>query len=351
MDFQVNYLSFYVIETRDDDKIVKHFQTLDEETYENSPLRDFLDGEFAKIAKRKVERHPKSENVPTKIGRFIVEDGHGLDSNPNYNMFFRVRNATDKETFKEAAEKIVYSYIETSAIRGGVLIIANAKLRKYYDDPFVFILKCDFEPKVASITDESTLIQNVEMAITTKNMKSIQYPYMPEEGMIEEGELKIHQASHARYFEDFLKFVEYGESMPEIIKSQVMNMVKEQYEAIEPDSFDQEQLEEAMEIWAASSTREIQEHFEPEQVMEAAVQIMEHTPDAELKFKLNHISVKGLLSDFGESIHIAKNNGKYMVLIEADSITFDKGFSPIEFLKPFDLQVLMEKLNRKMVRQ
>jgi hypothetical protein len=351
MDFQVNYLSFYVIETRDDDKIVKHFQTLDEETYENSPLRDFLDGEFAKIAKRKVERHPKSENVPTKIGRFIVEDGHGLDSNPNYNMFFRVRNATDKETFKEAAEKIVYSYIETSAIRGGVLIIANAKLRKYYDDPFVFILKCDFEPKVASITDESTLIQNVEMAITTKNMKSIQYPYMPEEGMIEEGELKIHQASHARYFEDFLKFVEYGESMPEIIKSQVMNMVKEQYEAIEPDSFDQEQLEEAMEIWAASSTREIQEHFEPEQVMEAAVQIMEHTPDAELKFKLNHISVKGLLSDFGESIHIAKNNGKYMVLIEADSITFDKGYSPIEFLKPFDLQLLMEKLNRKMVRQ
>jgi hypothetical protein len=347
MDFQVNYLSFYVIETRDEDKIVKHFQTLDEVTYENSPLRDFLDGEFAKIAKRKVERHPKSENVPTKIGRFIVENGHGLDSNPNYNMFLRVRNATDKETFKEAAEKIVYSYIETSAVRGGVLIIANAKLRKYYDDSFVFILKCDFEPKVASITDESTLIQNVEMAITTKNMKSIQYPYMPEEGMIEEGELKIHQASHARYFEDFLKYVEYGESMPEIIKSQVMNMVKEQYEAIEPDSFDQEQLEEAMEIWAASSTREIQEHFEPEQVMEAAVQIIEHTPDAELKFKLNHISVKGLLSDFGESIHIAKNNGKYMVLIEADSITFDKGFSPIEFLKPDNLQVLMEKLNSK----
>ncbi|PGW22273.1 hypothetical protein COD88_28110, partial [Bacillus cereus] len=27
---------------------------------------------------------------------------------------------------------------------------------------------------------------------------------MPEEGMVEVGELKIHQASHARYFEDFL---------------------------------------------------------------------------------------------------------------------------------------------------
>ena len=50
-------------------------------------------------------------------------------------------------------------------------------------------------------------------------MKSIQYPYVPEEGMTEEHELKIHQASHARYFEDFLKFVEYGESMPEIMKT------------------------------------------------------------------------------------------------------------------------------------
>lgn len=52
-------------------------------------------------------------------------------------------------------------------------------------------MKCDFEPKVASISDESTLIRNVEMAITTKNMKSIQYPYMPEEGMVEVGELKF----------------------------------------------------------------------------------------------------------------------------------------------------------------
>ncbi|MGQ0516955.1 DUF3900 domain-containing protein, partial [Bacillus sp. D-CC] len=48
---------------------------------------------------------------------------------------------------------------------------------------------------------------NDEMATTTKNMKSIQYPYMPEEGMVEVGELKIHQASHARYFEDFMFFV------------------------------------------------------------------------------------------------------------------------------------------------
>jgi hypothetical protein len=98
-------------------------------------------------------------------------------------------------------------------------------------------MKCDFEPKVASIADEATLIRKVEMAITTKNMKSIQYPYMPEEGMVETGELKIHQSSHARYFEDFLKFVEFGESMPEIMKSQVMNMVQEHvYETYEENS-------------------------------------------------------------------------------------------------------------------
>src|SRR5690625_6204763 len=89
-------------------------------------------------------------------------------------------------------------------------------------------MKCDFEPKVATISDESTLIRHVEMAITTKNMKSIQYPHMPEEGMIEKNEVKIHQASHARYFQDFLKYVEYGESMPEIMKTQVKTMVEEQ---------------------------------------------------------------------------------------------------------------------------
>jgi len=40
------------------------------------------------------------------------------------------------------------------------------------DEPCVFIMKCDFE--------------------------------LPEEGRVEEWELKIHQFSHARYFENFL---------------------------------------------------------------------------------------------------------------------------------------------------
>ncbi|MCY8507781.1 DUF3900 domain-containing protein, partial [Bacillus atrophaeus] len=210
-----------------------------------------------------------------KIGHFIVEPGHELDSNPNYNMFNRARLAETKEDFNELSEQFVSTYLDTSAVRGGVFLVASAVPRKYFDDSFVFIMKCDFEPKVARISDTSSLIKKVEMAITTKNMKSIQYPFMPEEGMVEEGELKIHQASHARYFEDFLKFVEYGESMPEIMKSQVMNMVQEHvYETYEENSEELQQFEQDIEIWEASEKREIQERLDTHQVIEASAQII-----------------------------------------------------------------------------
>jgi hypothetical protein len=352
MDFEVQYLSFYVVtvDGKGDqaDKRYKHFQTLNDGEYENSSLKDFLDGEFAKIVKRKVERHPKTEEVPTKLGYFIVEEGHDLTSNPNYNLFNRVRFAESKEDFQNESEKFAIAYVDTSAVRGGVFIVARAKLRKYFDDAFVFILKCDFEPKVASISDESTLIRQVEMAITTKNMKSIQYPYMPEEGMIQDNELKINQASHARYFEDFLKYVEYGQSMPEIVKTQVIEMVRGHMEEVfEPESEEREQLENAMEIWAASEKRELQERFEPEQVIEAAAQLIEHTPELELKMKLDHVSVKGLLADFGDSIHLAKINNKYVLMIEADSVVFEKGFSPVEFVKPAEVATVVERIRQK----
>ncbi|RDI41383.1 DUF3900 domain-containing protein [Falsibacillus pallidus] len=354
MDFQVNYLSFYVVQVEGKgeqaDKRFKLFQTLDEEEYEESPLKDFLDGEFAKISKRKVTRHPKTEDVPTKLGYFIVEDGHEITSNPNYNLFHRTRFSDTKEAFQEESEKFAAAYVDTSAVRGGVFIVASAKLRKYFDDPFVFILKCDFEPKVASISDESTLIRNVEMAITTKNMKSIQYPYMPEEGVVEEQELKIHQSSHARYFEDFLKYVEYGESMPEIVKTQVMEIVKTHMEeAFEPESEELEELESAMEVWAASEKRDIQERFTTEQIIEASAQIIEHTPDIELKMKLDSVDVKGLLSDFGENIHLAKVGHKYVLVVEAESVLFEKGFSPVEFLKPDELEQVIERIRNKQI--
>lgn len=352
MDFEINFLSFYVVQVEGKgeavDKRYKHFQTLDAEEYEDSSLKEFLNGELLKISKRKVERHAKTEQAPTKIGRFIVEEGHELDSNPHYNLFNRIRFAETKENFKDMSEPLVYTYLDTSAVRGGVFLIAQAKLRKYFDDPFVFVMKCDFEPKVASISDESTLIRNVEMAITTKNMKSIQYPYMPEEGMVEPGELKIHQASHARYFEDFLKFVEYERSMPEILKTQVMDMVYDQIEDVfEEGTEEREQFDQAMEVWAASPKREIMEQFSTEEVMEATAQIVEHAPEVELKLKADHISVKALLADFGDLIHIAKVNDRYVLMIEADTLTFEKGFSPIEFLKPDELQDVIERIENK----
>jgi hypothetical protein len=53
------------------------------------------------------------------------------------------------------------------------------------------------------------------------------------------------------------------------------------------------------------------------------------------------------LSDFGETVHLAKVNGKYVLMVEADSIIFEKGFSPIEFLRPDDLEQVIERIRRK----
>lgn len=349
MEFEIKFLSFFVIETENKEQpTAKHYQTLDTAEYEESALKDFLDGEFKKIVKRKVERHPNSDQVPTKLGRFILEPGHALDSNPNYNAFNRTRYAESKDEFQSCSEEFVHSYLDTSSVRGGVFLLASAVPRKFFEHRFLFIMKCDFEPKVASISDEKTLIRNVEMAITTKNMKSILYPHMPEEGMIEESELKIHQSSHARYFEDFLKFVEYGESKQEIMKHHVMEMVQEHIgEVYEPESEERRQFEEAIEIWADSPKRELQEKLSTEQVVEAAAQLVEREPEVELKMKLDSTSIKGLLADFGETIHLAKINNRYVLLIEADTILFEKGFSPIEFHKPDDLHQVIEKINKK----
>ncbi|MGD6833996.1 DUF3900 domain-containing protein [Sutcliffiella halmapala] len=352
MDFDIHSLAFYVIEIEGSGdnakKYYKQMATLDEADYQESPLKSFLEGELMKISKRKVDRHPKSDQVPTKIGRFTVEPGYDLGSNPNYNLFHRIKFAETKEQFAKASEEVASTYTDTTAVRGGVLIIARAKLNKYFDEPFVFVLKCDFEQKVASITDEKTLIHNVQMAITTKNMKSIQYPFMPEEGMVEEGELKIHQSSHSRYFEDFLKYVEYGESMPEIIKTQVMGMVHQELaETYQDESEEKEKAESAMEAWATSPKRELQERWSDEQVIEASSNIIEQTPDIELKFKLDHLSVKGLLADYGENIHIARINNRVVVLLEGDYLQFEKNVSPVEMLKPGDLKQIVEKLERK----
>jgi len=124
-------------------------------------------------------------------------------------------------------------------------------------------------------------------------MKSFQYSYMPEEGMYEESELVIHQASHTRYFEDFLKFIDYNKLMPEIMKTQVMDMVREHVsETFEAESVELEQFELDMKLWATSEKRELQERLDKYQVIEVAAHIVEHTPDAELKMKLGETEVK-----------------------------------------------------------
>jgi hypothetical protein len=348
MKFTVEFISFFVIQVEGSEsssKTYKHYQTLDGSDYEESALHDFLDGEFARIARRKAERNPRAEQVPTKIGRFITEPGYELDSNPNYNLFARLRHADSKEAFLNLSDELLNAYLQTSAVRGGAFLVASAKLNQYFDEPFLFIMKCDFEPKIARITDEKSLLHQVEMAINAKNMKSIQYPYMPEEGMLEEAELKIHQASHARYFEDFLKFVEYEQSMPEILHNQVLGLVHQQLEQEwQGDPEERERQERDVELWAASEKRELQEKWSPVQVMEAASYLVEQKPDLEMRIKLDHVLLKAQLADYGRKVHIAKHGERFVIMIEGDYLHFEKGVSPVELLKPDDLHQVIERI-------
>jgi len=349
VDFQMQYLSFFVIMTDGEEtaassgKRFKHFQTLDEDTYEDSEIKRFIDEEFTRIVKRKVERNPNTPNAPTKIGRFAVEPGYELGSNQNYNLFQRLRDADTKERFVGIADELIRIYMDTSAVRGGAFIVARAKLNTFFDEPFLFLLKCDFEPKIARISDEKSLISQVEMAISARSIKSIQYPYMPEDGMLEHWELKIHQASHARYFEDFLKYVTYEKPLPEVMGEQVIEMVQ-QYMTDkwqDEDSTERREEENAIEVWAASEKRDIQQYWSQEQVVEASQALVEQKPDLPFSFKLGKISVKGLLADFGDSIHIAHHNGRYVVVIEGDGFQFDKGMSPVELLQPPSLEEIL----------
>ncbi|OXM87833.1 DUF3900 domain-containing protein [Paenibacillus rigui] len=352
MKFEVDYISFFVIQVDGEEgqggKRCKHYQTLDGEDYAESELSSFLGGEFTKIAKRNAERNPKAEQVPTKIGRFAVEPGYDLDSNPNYNMFARLRTAESREAYIEHAEAMVQAYMDTSAIRGGAVFIVRAKHQQLFDEPFMFVLKCDFEQKIARITDERSLLNKVEMAINAKNMKSIMYPHMPEEGMLELWELKIHQSSHARYFEDFLKYVEYEKSIPEIMNEQVMGFVHQYIEEVyEEHSEAREKEVQEMEMWACSEQRELQEKWSPIQVMEASSILIEQKPDIEMKLKLGSMTVRALLADFGDQLHIAKLGNKYVVVLEGEGLSFDKGISPVELLHPEPLEHIIDRIQRK----
>ncbi|MFD0711534.1 DUF3900 domain-containing protein [Paenibacillus sp. GCM10027626] len=351
MDFTVHYLSFFVIQTEGPDgasKTFKHFQTMDQDEYAASELKAFLDGEFQRICKRKAERHPNSESAPTKIGRFIVEPGFELESNPNYNLLQRLRASSDKEDFHGFADELVRLYMDAAAVRGGVLIVVQATPTKHLSDPLLFILKCDFEPKIARIADERNLISHVEMAISAKNMKSIQYPFMPEEGMLELWELKIHQASHARYFEDFLRFIDYEKALPELMTEQMLTMVseymEEKWQGQEGEAREQEA--QIYELWAHSEKRELQEQWSQEQVAVATEKLVEQQPKLALSFKLDETSVKAPLAAFGKTIHFAVYNGRYVALLEGEGFQFDRSMLPVELLQPPDLLDVLELVGK-----
>lgn len=352
MDVNLVYLSFFVIQAEESSgKSFKHYQTLDRDAYETSELKKFLDGEFARIVKRKAELHPSSTQVPTKIGRFVVEPGFELAGNPNYALFQRIRFAEDSRQFLDAGDELVRAYMDTSSVRGGALIVATAKLSKWFDEPMLFVMKCDFEPKIASIADERSLVRHVDMAISAKNMKAIQYPHMPEEGVLEEWEVKLHQSSHARYFEDFLKFVSYELSVPELISEQVMDMVhtyiEEKWQGQPESTEGRQREEEEIELWAASEQRELQQKWDHQQVSEAAARIVEQQPEVELKFRLDGVTIKALLAEYGQTVHVARLNDRYVLLVEGDSFQFEKGFSPVELLHPPSFEEVARYLTEK----
>ncbi|MGO0061560.1 DUF3900 domain-containing protein [Brevibacillus fluminis] len=349
MNFEIEWLHFTVLEASEDDASVKQIRMqklLTGDEYRSSELRSFLDGEFTRIAKRKVETNPKSESSPTKIGQFVIVEGHSLDSNPNFAQFMQLLNATTSDAVNQHCREMLQSYLRTPQVRGGVLLIVKTRLERF-DDHFLFLLKCDFEQKTAVITDEKSLINNVQMAINAKNMKSIMFPLLLEEGMVDSYHVKIHQFSHARYFEEFLKYIDYPQTVMEIVSQEVISLARQHIEMIHPEETDERrQAEEAIELMAASPKRELAERWDHETVLEAAQIITDQQPEVELKFKLDHIQVRSLLADYGVRVHIGKVNGSYVVVLEGETLTFEKGMSPVEFLKPKELEDILHELKR-----
>lgn len=354
MNFEIEWLHFTVLEAAEDDASVKQIRMqklLTADEYRSSELRSFLDGEFTRIAKRKVESNPRTQSSPTKLGQFVLVEGHSLESNPNYALFQQLLGASTSDGVNQHCREMLQSYLRTSQVRGGVLLLVKTRLERF-DDRFLFLLKCDFEQKTAVITDERSLINNVQMAINAKNMKSIMFPLLLEEGMVDPYHVKIHQFSHARYFEEFLKYIDYPQTVTELVSQEVISLARQHIEIMHPEETEERrQEEEAIELMAASPKRELAERWEHETVLEATQIITDQQPEVELKFKLDHIQIRSMLSDYGSRIHIGKVNGSYVVILEGETLSFEKGMSPVEFLKPKDLEEIVQELKRPRQRQ
>jgi hypothetical protein len=350
MKFVIDWLAFYLIEQpeqEDAPKRVRMSRHLGHDEYEKSELRRFLNGEFARIAKRKADPNPKSEGSPTKLGQFVLEPGHPPESNPNYALLQRLLHADTPGESKEPCQELLQSYLRTSQVRGGVLIIVRTRL-ELLDERYLFVLKFDFEQKTAVITDETSLIANVQMAINAKNMKSLMYPHMIESGMNDPYHVKIHQFSHARYFEEFLRYIEYPQTVSQIVSEEVISLARQHIQNLYPEETEERQREEeAIELIAASPKRELSEKWEHDTVMEAMQIITDRQPEVELKFKLDHMQVRALLADYGTNLHLAKVNGRYLVVLEGEMLQFERGVSPVEFVKPKTLAEIVRQLQAR----
>lgn len=108
-----------------------------------------------------------------------------------------------------------------------------------------------------------------------------------------------------------------------------------------PESVERREEENAIEVWAASEKRELQEYWTHEQVTTASAALVEQKPDLPFSFKLGGVTIKGLLADFGVTLHFAKHNGRYVTVIEGDAFQFEKGVSPVELLQPPDLEEIL----------
>lgn len=80
--------------------------------------------------------------------------------------------------------------------------------------------------------------------------------------------------------------------------------------------------------------------------MEASAQLITHSPDVKTQLKLGETNVQTPIAEFGENVHLAKLGDRYIVIIEADQVQFDKHVSPIEFLKPESFDAVSARLKK-----
>ncbi|WP_444684364.1 DUF3900 domain-containing protein [Alkalicoccus luteus] len=350
MDMHVQFVSFFTVQSGEGSvRQARLEQTVTASEYAGSALESFLHEEFRKMLKRKADRNPTSHKSATKVGQFIVEDGYELGSNPNYAMLENLRQAASAEALEKAAVRLADAYAGTNSARGGILMLVQLTVTEWSSQPFVLAAKCDFEDHIVTVgSSEGELLRQVNRAISTKGMKAVQFPHMPQEGMIEPWEVKIHQASHASYFEDFLPYVGYPETKREAAAVAVIESAREAVlSEFEDDSEERIAEEKVLEAWANTEERTLQNRWDEEQVREVSRPILDRNPEVKLKLKLDHMKIEGLLEDFGERLHIARKDDRYVIVLEGEAFSFDKEASPVEFLQPDDMAAVFERILAK----